>query len=382
MSQTPESNWSYLLTSKTMDNLGEFTNVHSSKVDINLNKVRTASLGIRLDNPLASVIAETVAAEPLYIKGYRNGILLFTGQVQSMQESYTEDQKALMQLNAAGQEFLFAQRTVGRTYEGVKYAAGTQLAIRFKGLLEALQAEANGKMRIAYGEISSTNTGAFEATYFKKASEILAEMYNQLAGFDWTVYPQEPDGEGNIGLLEIEDVIGTEQPNALFEWGAGRSNVATFTRTVDMSTMMNLGWNIAGSGPEATGAPTLSNANFEAALKATAEGLQAVWGLREDMVSASILNETMRKVLLEESVNVRMRPRQTVVMQPIVQLEGEEAATKVPVFGQDYNIGDFVPLRIAYEGSNHFNAMVRAWGVSFTNDENGKETQTLTLSDT
>jgi exosome complex RNA-binding protein Csl4 len=99
------------------------------------------------------------------------------------------------------------------------------------------------------------------------------------------------------------------------------------------------------------------------------------------MIAANVLNTAMRQTLVNEAVEVRKRPRQTVALVPVSDVTSGEGK-RVPVFGIDYNIGDSVRARIVYENSVHLDAMVRVWGVGFVLDKDGKETQTLTVSDT
>lgn len=376
--------WSFEITDKNFVSQGEFLNVQESRVDIQLNKVRTAGLKIRLDNVLAPLVALQASLEPLYIKGYRDGRLLFNGPIQTVQEVGDENQNATLQINATGQEMIFTQRLMspGMIYSavtGIKTTAAVQRAVQFKEMLAASNVRGSaliGETHIDYttGPISCANTESYESPVFKLLSEILTEMYNQAAGFDWLVYPQEPTGASpnvKIGKLVIKDTINTSQPNALFEWGTGRNNIASFSRTVDLSNLMNLGYNISSAGPEATGAPTVYQYQVPAA---------ETWNIREGMVPINVLNNAMRQQITSETVFVREKPRQTVVFQPVSDVTGGEGI-RVPVFGVDYDIGDSVKARIVYEGRTHLEGYSRVWGVSFTNDANGKETQSLTLSD-
>lgn len=376
--------WSFEVTNKNFVSQGEFVNVRDSKVDIQLNKLRTAGLKIRLDNTLAPFIALNCSLEPLYIKAYRNGILLFNGPIQTVQEA-NDNQNAFLQINASGPEMIFTQRLLrsGLIYctdAGIKTPSGTQRAVQFKEMLKSNEeqgAENRGQLHIDYttGPIESANIESYEAPSYKLLSEILTEMYNQAAGFDWVVYPQETTEfgpKGKIGRLVIQNTIHTEKPNAAFEWGGGRNNIAGFSRTVDISSLLNLGWNISSAGPNATGAPTI--------YKYEETPYAETWNIREGMVSINAQNIDLRQQITTETTQVRRLPKQTVVFQPVADVTGGEG-TRVPVFGSDYNIGDSVKAKIMYEGATHLTGLSRVWGVGFAVDENGKETQTLTLSD-
>jgi hypothetical protein len=204
---------------------------------------------------------------------------------------------------------------------------------------------------------------------------MLNDMSMSAAGFDWTVHPMEPDSSGKIGSFEAKDLIGIQQPNSVFEWGDGKNNISKFNRIIDMTQLSNLVYNISGAGPNAPGAPTV---NSEWGEGTEALRLAEIWGLRQALMPLNVLSTVLRQKYVDEAAKVRRLPRQTVSFTPIV----DDGTGRVPVFGEDYNIGDFVRGRIIYEKETHWDVFARVWGVQFDIDSNEKETQTLTLSDT
>lgn len=348
---------------------GQFTGIQDFKLDIALNKVRTFQMKVRLDNTLAPFITSSSSTAPIYIKARRNNVILFNGPVASVQEAGESDNKATLQINATGPEAVFGHRLVGLTASPTVFASGTELAVRFKELLAAQNARTNGETHIDYtsGPIQSSSKNAYESPSFRLLSEILTDMYNNAEGFDWTVYPQTETAK-KIGRLEIQDVIGSQRLNAEFHWGGGRSNVTTFNRIIDTTSLANLLWNVSSAGPEAAGAPTIKKESLES---------QQIWGLQEAMVPLSALNIGFREAITQEALNYRKTPKQTISFTPST----DDETGRVPVFGVDFNIGDFVPFAAIYEDVTRIKALMRCWGATFSKDVAGKETQTLLTSE-
>jgi hypothetical protein len=362
--------WTWEITDAAFNPIGEILNAKERKLTLPLNKVNTASFKIRLDNPLA----ESLSTDLGYIKIHRNGLLLFYGPLISVQE-VGEGDNSSMHITASGPEWIFSQRLAGKTFEGIKYTLEQKVTraegIRF--LLRATNESSETHIDFETGPVSTTGFVAYESPPFKLISEVFNDLGNTAEGFDWAVHPLENiSGNGvfsqKIGRLEIVDVIGTKQDNAVFEWGTGRNNISYFSRTLDRSTLLNRAYHIGPGGPDATGSPT------ETAQDASSI---ATYGLQEGVISASILNNELREKLVKENVEVRKNPRQTIIFQPSL----DDETGRVPVLGKDFNVGDIVRARIVLDKVEHLPiSEVRVWGAEFTLDDNEKETQTLTLS--
>lgn len=355
--------WQWLLTDAAFNPVGEILNARERKLILPLNKVNTASFKLRLDNPLV----EQLATDLGYVKVYRNKVLMFYGPLISVQEVGEGDVSSLV-ATCSGPEWILTQRLSGKTAAGIKLASGITMSTRFVELLAASNAEGETHIDYTTGPITGGSSVGYETTPFRTLAEILNDMANTANGFDWYVYPKENFSGGallnqKIGRLALASAINAIQENAVFEWGTGRSNVAKFTRVVDRSTLANRVFHIGPGGPEATGSPTVS-----------AEEPVSIsqWGLQEALVSASILNNTLRQEFVNENIVVRKQPRQTIALDPA----GDDGTGKIPQLGIDFNIGDSIHFRTDRLGDN----LVRVWGAEFTLDENNKEVQTLTLS--
>lgn len=363
------ANWSWILTDSAFNPIGEILNAKEMKLALPLNKINTASFNIRLDNPFAQQISSDLG----YIKIYRNKQLLFFGPLITVAE-VSEGENASIQINAAGPEWIFSQRYSGKSASGIKQETAIARSAKFVEHLAARNAE--GEMHIDYttGPISGGSTSAYISTSFRLLSEILNDMSNTAEGFDWEVYPIENFVEGvvtgaKIGRLITANEIMSAQPNTVFEWGVGRNNISSFTRNIDRSTLANRAYNFTSAGPEAPGAPTVV---------AESAGSITRWGLQESVISAAILNTELRQLLVNENIEVRQNPRQTVVFQPVT----DDGTGRVPTLNKDFKVGDSVRARIVKNGEVRFDAMVRVWGAEYLLDVNLKETQVLTLSNT
>jgi hypothetical protein len=363
------ANWSWQLTDSGFNPVGELVNAKEMKLSLPLNKINTASFNVRLDHPLASNLSTDLG----YLKIYREKSLLFFGPLITVAE-VGEGDNATMQVNASGPEWIFSQRLCGRGATGTKLVGSEPRSAKFVVQLAARNTDGETHIDYTTGPISGGSTAIYETTPYRTLAEQLNDMSNTAEGFDWEVYPIENFEDGvvtgtKIGRLVTANEITIEQPSTVFEWGAGRNNIASFTRNIDRSTMTNRAWNISAAGPEAPGAPTVSAESAESIAK---------YGLQEALISAAILNTTLRQLLVNENIEVRKNPRQTIVFQPVI----DNGSGRVPVLGKDYKVGDTVRVRLVLNGSPHFDAMVRVWGAEYALDENLKETQVLTLSNT
>lgn len=367
--------WSWQLTDSTFKPIGEIVNFREAKLLLPLNKINTASFNIRLDNPLAASMISDLG----YLKVYRNKVLLFYGPLITVAEVGTGDTSTI-QVNAAGPEWIFSYRYRGRQASGIKQLGSEARSAKFVAHIASANSDAETHIDYTTGPISGGSTAIYETTPYRTIAEVLDDMSNTAEGFDWDIIPQENYVNGDvisqkIGKIIIANEINVEQANVVFEWGEGRNNISSFTRTVDRTTLANRAWNFTSAGPEAPGAPTVSDEDATSI---------STYGLQEALISANILNTTLRQALVNENVEVRKNPRQTIVFQPttIVGPNPLTEVSNVPSVGIDFKVGDSVRVRIVQNKVVHFDGMVRVWGAEYALDENLKETQTLTLSNT
>jgi hypothetical protein len=363
--------WSVQVQNSSFQTQGEALNFKEFKLPIFVNKVRQCSFKVRLDNPISELLL--TAASPRYIKVYRNQKLVFYGPVITVQEvgqTGSNAEESALQINALGPEWIFAKRLVGKTAAGLKWAAGKERASRFAELIAAMEGEgASLLLNAPAPHTQSTSTAAYETTPFRTLAEVLSDIAETFEGFDWIVNPTEYTASNKfLGYLETKDLIGSSKPNAVFEWGTGRCNVANYTRVIDRTEQINRGYHNTTAGPEAPGAPTVLKEDTTS---------KVTWGVQEALIQASILNTALRESLVQENIKVRKVPRQTIAFQPVP----DDGTGRVPQVFTDFGIGDTIRARIALNNLVHFDALVRCYGCTFELDEALRETQVLTLSE-
>lgn len=362
------ASWRFVLTDATSRPVGEVLNAQDRQVAIPLNRLDTASFKVRLDNPLADYLVSTSG----YVKGYRDSSLLFHGPIISAAE-VGDANSATVAVNCVGAGWILQKRLAGKSSTGTTFGSATDRAQIIKSLIDTANSESETGIDTS-GSMTSASAVTYTAGPFRPITEIITELSSSLDGFDWRIFPSENYVSGavanqKIGQFYAAPIIGSEQPNAVFEWGTGRCNMASYTRTVTRDTQANKVYHFTSAGPDAPGYPTVSAIDSQSITD---------WKLLEDLVQADLLNSTLRQRLVDEHVNVRKNPRQVIQFDPHVD---PQATGRLPQYGTDYGVGDAVRARAAYGRSVRFDAMMRVWGVTFNIDSNGLERATLTLAD-
>lgn len=362
------ADWRFVLADVNFVPVGEILNASERKVAIPLSKFDTLSFRVRLDNPLTDPLMTTAG----FIKGYRNGVPRFFGPIVSAEEA-GDNTGATAAINAVGAGWMFQKRIVGKSAQGTPFTSLTDRAVIAGTLLTT--ADSEGATGIS---IDAGNSAASAVTYLAGPYKTLYDTVTELAagfdGFDWRVLPIDNYAAGavtgsKIGLFYARPLIGTPQPEAVFEWGTGRRNIASYTRTVSRDTQANKVYHIASPGPDAPGYPVIS------AIDPTSI---SNYGLLEDLAQADLLDAGMRTQLVEEHIRVRSTPRQIIQFTPHID-PGNTG--RLPNYGVDYDVGDTVRARIAFEGVTRVDAAVRVWGVTFDIDSNGVERTSTVLAE-
>jgi hypothetical protein len=390
--------WRWVLTDNNLSPVGEMLNVYDRKLAIPLNRLSTASYRLRLDHPFAEALQYSGG----YIKIYRDDELLFYGPNVSVQETVSKDSQTVA-VNAVDGGWVMQKRLIGKSKTGYTYTAadnrGTS-AGKTIGLMNT-----DGESRLAawpnftfltpgkyvnFGAFTSGGglvgsriyttpalasglTGVYTAQ-FKTAMEVVRDLSVGQDGFDWSIVPFDNHATGvaswlkdKIGEFRAWPLRGQDRENAVFEWGTGRNNIESYTRSVNRETHANKIYHIAAPGPDAPGYPVVS------AIDPTSI---SSWGLLEDLASADLLEPTLRQRLVDEHKRVRAQPRQTVEITPHVYRQGI-----MPNFNKDFEVGDNVRTRIKYGNRVMLDALVRVWGVTFDVDTSGSERMSLMLSE-
>lgn len=370
--------WSFILTDENYVPLGEILNAKSRSVAKPLSKLDTASLQVRLDNPLGGALMTCSG----YLKAYRDGILQFFGPLISAQES-GDALGATIAINAVSVGWFMQKRFVGKTSTGQIFGpTPVDRAQIVRQLLDTINGESGPQNKPDFGNTGlspdSSMSAASAITYtagpFKKLLDVLNELATAYDGFDWRIDPIENWVNGQvtsseIGELTAEPSMGSKQSNAIFEWGAGRNNIISYNRTVSRDTQANKVYHYTSNGPDAPGFPTISALDLDSIDD---------YKLLEELAEADLLDQTLRQQLVNEHVAVRRYPRQIIEFQPHID---PNKTGRVPQFGTDYALGDQVIGRAAFNNIVLFDGYFRVYGVQFDIDEMGTEKTTLTLAE-
>lgn len=383
--------WKVILTDTNFFPLGEITNAQEKSVSLGLNKATdTATIKVRMDHPLANVLA----AGEGYVKAFRNQSLKFFGPILSSEES-GDAANAIVSVNAVSPGWFLSKRLVGKSANGTLFTSLTDRAVIAETLIEEVNAQADtgiatsidnggilyGEVRQYLGPASASSAITYQAGPYVPAVNSISELSAGNAGFDWQFIPVDNfdygKGEVNstfkskkIAYFFARPFIGTNRPDALFDYGGGVNNVASYTRTVSKETQANVVYNYTSNGPDVPGYPTVWAQDNNSINK---------WKRLEDVATADFIDQGLRQTLVNEHVQFRANPRQTVTFEPHID---PQQTGRIPVFGEDYFLGDFVRGRavISQTGNVRFDSFFRVWNVTFNIDNLGMEKTSITVT--
>jgi hypothetical protein len=360
--------WSFIMADKTYEPLGEVLNAYDRKVAIPLNKLDTCSFRVRLDNPLSADLMSAAR----YIKAYRDDVLTFFGPIVTAEET-GDASGASVVINCVGGGWILQKRFVGKTTTGTSFVTTDRASI-MGTLIDTLNAEAETGIGLAVGNAASS-TVTYTTGPYKQAYEALTDLSAGVLGFDWRVLPNEnwdfttsSVSSAKIGAFYARPVIGSVAPEAIFEWGGGRSNVSGYTRTVSRDGQADRVFHIAAPGPDVPGYPVISSQDLTA---------QAEFGLVEDIAQGDLLDAGMRQQLTDQHIAVRANPRHIIQFTPHID---PQRSGRLPNYGQHYTVGDQVRVRVMYQDDPRVDSLVRVWGVSFEIQNDGTEKSALVLA--
>ena len=360
---TPPRRWRLVATTLNGTPIGELLNASQRRVSLGLNRTPTCDFRLRLDDPLADALLECSAL----IKVYDNRTLRFVGQVITAVEEGGQS----IAITCAGPAWRLSKRLIGKGTTG--YTQGTADAPVAAGqIMASILAAVNtdGYTGIDLGMVGDSSSTYVAYEPYKRASEAFTEISSVIDGPDYELAPVEPTavaGGTRIAYLNVAAAIGQARPDAIFEYAVGRKNVASYTRQVSMEGFMNAGYGLAADAAGTT-------------VGALDAGSQAAWGLYEDVVPSDLPVQLLRQRLVDEHVRVRKAPRQLITFAPT--RDDPSMPGRVPLFGEDYGVGDSVTFRAVdpKSGSVRVNAAFRVYAIEFAIDEQGATVPTLTLS--
>ena len=381
--------WQFILTDLLGNTHGEVTQAASRKVVLPHLRAPSASFTVPIWHDLAPTVLDTDCLLRAYrvdqVTGQRD--LAFHGPVVSAEES-AEGNSNSVAVTAAGPLWRLTKRIIpsSKLQTGVQYGSGAGL-IDLGTIARTVLTDVNAEQFTGIDLGTHANsTSAWAGKWFlKNAAEAIAELGAGLNSFEYRIRPTEATAYANpqnwprIGLLDIAPILGTTQPNAVFEYGTTKANVASYKRTVSRETLLTnaiisvQGWpdsveKINTTVPPAT--PIMADKYH--LIEIDDATTVASRGLFEEVVNdAGVLDDGLRTNIAQFHIDIRKNPKQIITFNPVVNAR--------PAPFVDYNVGDTVRARALVRGNLRFDALFRIWGITFDVDQNGNENVELEL---
>jgi hypothetical protein len=360
--------WKLVLTDLLGTVHGEVTEAQDRKFTLPHMRVPSASFKIPLKHSLAATVMDT----DCLLKAYRvdpvygTQTLPFVGPVVTAVE-VGEDLTQTVAVTAAGPFWRLSKRRIAKSRTPAQWVS-TDLGTVASQIIDAINLDSF--TGISNGTIGASLVGNVGPWNNKNAAEAINELTTGLASFEWSITPTEPTQVGGIGgwprigTFNTNLLIGTQKPDAIYEYGTTRANVASYQRVADRSGMLTRaivsiqGW------------PDTPYANRTLRIRDSAE--IATRGLFEDQVNdAGITDDSLRDLLGDFHLQIRKQPRQIITFRP--------AMNSKPSPLSDYAVGDFIRARAVVNNVMRFDAMFRVWGITFDIDNEGNEQVELEL---
>lgn len=362
--------WQLILTDLAGTVLGEITGATERQIVIPHLRLPQLTFKIPVWHPLAKTVMDTETLVQAW-RTDRLGTkrLVFNGPVQGVNEQ-VDNVTQTIAATAAGPYVRLGYRVIGTSKAGIQFP--TSGVADLGQIARDILTTTNGQeyTGISNGTLVASQTAATGVWHLKNVAEAIAELTTGLNSFEFEVKPTVPTdvagvgGWPKIGELNIAPLIGNvTRSDAIFEFGTGRANVASYERAVSRTGLLTRGY-IAVSGWEVSTTDDLIS--YEDTPARTARGLwEAV------VPDAGITDAGLRARIVQFHVAIRKQPRQLITFKP--------ATNAVPSPLTDFEIGDYVRGRSVIRGATQFDATFRVWGVTFTLDPNGNESVELEL---
>jgi hypothetical protein len=380
--------WQFILTDLYGNVHGEVTQASARKVTLPHLRVPSCSFTIPVWHDLAELVLDT----DCLVKAYRydehtdTRVLAFHGPVVSAEENTEEGAKSIA-VTCAGPFWRLTKRIIpsSKLKSGTQYGAEGAL-IDLGTIANTVLSDVNGHRftGIVAGDHEDTTDAWAGKWHLKNAAEAIAELGAGLNSFEYRVRPTEPVSYANpdswprIGLFDTLAIIGEDRPNAIFEYGVPRSNMASYKRTVSRETLLTRAIISVSGWPDSIEklnlgtplAPVIVD-RYNLIERSDADQISDR-GLFEEVVNdAGVYDDGLRQNIADFHLGIRKNPKQIITFKPVTN------ARPAPLV--DYNVGDFVRARAIVNGSLRFDAQFRIWGVTFDVDQNGNESVEIEL---
>ena len=390
--------WQFVVTDRQGNALGELQNASGRSLRFALNRLKTFAFTVTVDNPMSQHL---VQGDQTLVKAYEDSTgsrtLRLNGPVVTFEKARSA-QAGTLAVTVADAGWRLGHRLIGKHPAGATF--GTPVALIDRGEIagQILDAVNNGNTTTAHADSGDTGVrrGTITASSqtfagpwrYKPANEAISELSAPLDGYDWEIAPTEPTPDAiglQIGALNIAAAFGSVKPDAVWEFGTGRHNVAEFRDVGDSGSLANRAHNLPPGFPD--------NATQQVVTASDQPSIDAR-GLHETVVAGDLQVDALRQNLVDEHVRIRRFPRRVITFTPISENpDASPGERRVPRLWSDYGIGDVVPFRAVerfevraadgaitdYQQVKTVDALFRVYAVEVQLDNNGVVTPTLTL---
>lgn len=360
--------WRFVHCSPGGTPLAELLNISDRKVSLQVSKLDSLTFGIRLDNPATD---DLLTCQGM-IQGYWNGDLRYTGHIVSTEET-GDAQGSKVAITSAGLGWELTKRLEGKSATGFQVTTPTDRTTIAWLILTRASAAWPITVDLSFDKISPTGSLiTYVGGPYKFALECINELADAVDGFDWRFIPHTVVNTGGNtatwGSLKATPAFGTVRENTIFEYGDGRHNLVNYRIINDRTNQANSLFHSTSNGPEAPGFPTMNYVDTPSVQQ---------WNLLEDQVSSDATDPGVRQDLLISQARLRSQPRTIITYESNI----DDRQGRLPVYGEDYEVGDFIRGRGVVRGSTRFDAFFRTWGVEFTQGSNAQEKVSLLLEE-
>jgi hypothetical protein len=344
--------WSFVLTDRVGNQLGELRNASGRSLRFPLNRTPTFNFTIKADNPFSSLLVDL---DKVLVKAYDDStgskVLRFYGPCVGRDKTRNAQEGAIP-ISAAGVQWRLDRRLIGQNIAGATFGT-TSLSMLDRGeimgrTIDALNVGESsnvwtvaGDTGIRRGSITASSSTYVTDQRYVFAGPFMAGLSATLDGPDYVFRPVEPttDATGvQIAALDVAPAIGTAQPNVAFKFGGPDGNVAEWKDTGDATGLCNRGVNIPSGWPDtATQQPIV----WQDTAATTDRGV-----LYEAVIPGELQSDDLRLKLVQENVRVRKVPKRIIAFTPVAEDPSAPIETRrVPRPFADYNVGDVVHFR-------------------------------------
>lgn len=390
--------WQFILTDLLGNVHGEVTQADERSVSLPHMRVPSASFKLPLWHPLAATVMDTDCLLRCYRTDEVAGgakRLAFHGPVVSAEE-VGENLTQSISVTSAGPFWRLTKRIIPGSDTKPGYGYGSEASPQYLGAIaHNILTTCNGDLSgygftgIQAGSLTTSMTNPFVGGtmnmaqggvgpwHLKNAGEAIAELSAGISSFEYILVPEEPTYPAGsfprIARMDIAPVVGANRPDAIFEYGTTRANVASYSRSVSRDQILTRaimsvqGWPDPPVKDDSTDPDTYYELRKVVAANLSTRGL-----FEEQVNEAGVLEDDLRDRIGNYHLYFRKDPRQIIKFRPSPRAR--------PAPFTDYEVGDMVRARAVVRGSLRFDALFRIWGLTFSVDKNGNENVELELA--